>query len=89
MHGLRLMLLNGTVIRDHATGVTVMTTMKMMVMMMIGLFARQDGIRFPNVKIAKKENVCDLCRYHRKNLEGDSQGEMLFRGVLHFDSYNI
>ena len=37
--------------------VTVMTTMKMMVMMMIGLFARQDGIRFPNVKIAKKENV--------------------------------
>ena len=27
--------------------------------------------------------------YHRKNLEGDSQGEMLFRGVLHFNSYNI
>ena len=27
--------------------------------------------------------------YHRKNLETDSHGEMLFRGVLHFNSYNI
>ena len=26
---------------------------------------------------------------HPKKLEGDSQGEMLFRGVLHFNSYNI
>ena len=37
--------------------VTVMTTMKMMVMMMIGLFARQDGIRFPDPLVCELGNL--------------------------------
>ena len=27
--------------------------------------------------------------YHRKNLDSDTQGQFLYRGIIHFNSYNI
>ena len=45
------------------------------------------------VKQSHKCGECDKrlvsSGYQRKNLDSDNQGQLLYRGIIHFNSYNI